>query len=156
MSLLSVKQQAIQLADRTKRDVRSQFGALCWRQTKNDVQVLLVTSKRTGRWIVPKGWPVDGETPVEAAVTEAWEEGGVTGKAKSICIGIYSYQKEFPDQPPLPCIVSLFPLKVKSVAKDWPEKSLRKRRWVNLAEAADMVQEPELGTILRGFDPNVL
>jgi hypothetical protein len=51
--------------------------------------------------------------------------------------------------------VSLFPLKVKSIAKDWPEKSLRKRRWVTLDEAAQMVQEPELGTILRGFDPDV-
>ncbi|MBT8416205.1 MAG: NUDIX domain-containing protein, partial [Silicimonas sp.] len=76
MSLTRIKQRPLRLADGGKRDVRTQFGALCWRVVNDKVQVLLITSRRRKRWILPKGWPMDEATPVEAAQTEAWEEAG--------------------------------------------------------------------------------
>ena len=78
-----------------KRMARAQFGALCYRVEKGMVQILLVTSRGTKRWIVPKGWPEDGLTPAEAAAKEAGEEAGVTGTVKQRPIGVYSYEKQY-------------------------------------------------------------
>lgn len=156
MSLAKVKQRALKIADRDKRDVRTQFGALCWRRQGDEVQVLLVTSKRTRRWILPKGWPQHGATPAQAAATEAWEEAGATGKVSTVCLGIYSYDKDMEDDVELPCVVALFPLKVKRLDADWPEMKKRRRRWFSLKKAAELVREPELASILRQFDPSML
>ena len=156
MTVAKIKQKALQLSDHDKRDVRTQFGALCWRQQNEDVQVLLVTTKRSQRWILPKGWPVHDATPAEAALTEAWEEAGVVGKVKTACLGIFSYSKDLPDDSNLPCVVAVFPVKVKELEKDWPEKEHRRRKWCSLKTAANLVKEPELAAILKKFDPSVL
>lgn len=156
MSLTRIKQRPLRLADGGKRDVRTQFGALCWRVVNGKVQVLLITSRRRKRWILPKGWPMDEATPVEAAQTEAWEEAGVTGKAKSVCLGIYSYIKEMDEGEQLPCVVAVFPVKVKKIRSDWPEKSMRRRKWMSLKEASKAVAEKELADIIAGFDPDDL
>lgn len=153
MSMTKIKQRALKLENYNKRDVRTQFGALCWRRRNGKVQILLVTSKKSRRWIVPKGWPQDGATPAEAAITEAWEEAGVSGKAKTVCLGIFSYIKALPGDERLPCVVAVFPVKVTSLAPDWPEKRLRKRKWVSPKKAAALVQERELAGILLNFDP---
>ncbi len=156
MSIAKIRQKSLELSDHSKRDVRTQFGALCWRERRGSHEVLLVTSKRSKRWILPKGWPMDGATPAEAAMTEAWEEAGVIGKVKPICMGIYSYYKDLDGESNLPCVVAVFPVKVKSLAKDWPEADRRKRRWVSAKKAADLVQEPELAALLRKTDPLAL
>ncbi|WP_413720035.1 NUDIX hydrolase [Silicimonas sp. MF1-12-2] len=156
MSLARMKQRPVRLVDGDKRAVRTQFGALCWRVKNDKVQVLLVTSRQRKRWILPKGWPVDGATPVEAAEREAWEEAGVTGKAKPVCVGVYSYVKDINSEDRLPCVVAVFPVKVKKQHADWPEKSERRRKWMSLKEAAKAVDEKELTAILSGFDPTVL
>lgn len=156
MSLTRIKQRPVQLADNSKRDVRTQFGALCWRIKNGKVQVLLITSRRRRRWILPKGWPMDGATPVQAAECEAWEEAGVTGKASAVCLGIFSYIKEMGEGEQLPCVVAIFPVKVKKQLSDWPEKSQRRRKWMSLKEAARSVAEKELASILANFDPEVL
>ena len=156
MSVAKIKQKALQLSDHDKRDVRTQFGALCWRQHKDEVQVLLVTSMKSRRWILPKGWPVHDATPAEAALTEAWEEAGVIGKVKTACLGIFSYRKELSDDSNLPCVVAVFPVKVKNLEKNWPEKERRKRKWYSLKKAANLVKEPELSAILKKFDPTIL
>ena len=156
MSIGKIKQQALSLEDMSKRDVRTQFGALPWRRHNGEVQVCLVTSKRTRRWIVPKGWPQDGATPAEAAEREAWEEAGLVGKIKTVCLGIFSYSKDIDADLTLPCIVALFPLKVQEAAANWPEKRLRARRWVTPEKAAKLVDEPELAAILRKFDPDAV
>lgn len=153
MSMGKIKQQALNLENYSKRDVRTQFGALCWRVNNGKVQVLLVTSKRSRRWIIPKGWPQDGATPAEAATTEAWEEAGVTGKVRTVCLGIFSYVKVMLGSDDLPCVVAVFPVKVTNFARDWPEKRVRKRKWVSPRKAAAMVQERELAGILMNFDP---
>ena len=156
MSLAKVKQRALRLEENTKRDVRTKFAALCWRHHKKETQVLLVTTRRTRRWILPKGWPVDMATPVEAAQAEAWEEAGVKGKAKPICVDIYSSTKDLPDDTTLPIVVAVFPMEIKTIADDWPEKKERKRKWFSLSKAASVVQEPELASILKYFEPKLL
>ena len=122
---------------------------------KGKVQVLLVTTLRTKRWVVPKGWPINGKTPGEAAATEAFEEGGVEGRVQETCIGIFTYLKELPDDD-LPCAVAVFPLKVTAERKDWPERRLRQRRWLRPKKAAQLVSEPELSRLLLDFDPERL
>lgn len=156
MSLTRIKQRPLNLADGGKRDVRTQFGALCWREKNGKVQVLLVTSRRRKRWILPKGWPMDDETPVHAAETEAWEEAGVAGKSKSVCLGIFSYIKDLDEGERLPCVVAVFPVKVKKTFTDWPEKSMRRRKWMSLKEASKAVDEKELSDIIANFNPAIL
>ncbi len=142
----------------SKRDVRTQFGAICYRVRKDKPEILLVTSRNRKRWIVPKGWPVDGATPSDAAATEAWEEAGAVGKPSTLCLGIYSYTKlgEAEDEPDLPCVVALFPFKVQKLVSDYPEANERTRRWVTPKRAARLVDEPELREILSAFDPRKL
>jgi len=153
MTIAKSKKMTIDLAEAGKRGVRTQFGALCWRKHRDEIQFLLVTSRRTGRWITPKGWPIDGEAPADAAQTEAFEEGGVKGKVGAFCIGIYSYIKDVDDNLSLPCVVALFPLKVKSLSDDYPEKGQRKRKWFSQKKASSLVDEPELKALIRHFDP---
>lgn len=156
MTIRQPKQRPVQLEDNSKRDVRTQFGAMCWRKKDGEVQILLITSRRSRRWIIPKGWPVDMATPVEAAMAEAWEEAGVEGKASPLCLGIYSYSKELDPGETLPCVVAVFPVHVKNLKRNYPEKTDRRRKWFSQKKAAKLVAEPELATILQNFDPDAI
>lgn len=156
MSLLKTTQAPLSIGKASKRDVRTQFAALCYRKRKDETQILLVTSRGTGRWILPKGWPMDGMTPAGAAEQEAWEEAGVSGKLKNICVGLYSSVKLLDDGLEAPCVVAVFPLKVTSLADDFPEAGERRRKWFSPKKAASMVLEPELQHLLRSFDPRLL
>lgn len=158
MTLHSVKQRPITLFNAGKRDVRTQFAALCFRVVRGKTEVLLVTSRRTSRWIVPKGWPMEGKTPAESAAIEAWEEAGVIGKVNPRCLGLFSYFKELEDSDDpkdgLPCVAMVYAIQVKSMSDDFPEAGQRKRKWLRLKKAAERVDEPELAHILRDFDPD--
>lgn len=149
------KMRALRLASRQKRDVRTQFGALCYRVRQDKVQVLLVTSRNTKRWILPKGWPIGGETPPDAAAQEAWEEAGVEGRVMGNCLGIYSYHKIY-DKDRLPCVVAIFPIKVKRLKDSYPEAEQRSRKWFSLKKASNLLTEPELQQMVRDFDPKAL
>ena len=154
MSVGNIRQSEIPGSGDRKRDVRTQFASLCFRRRGGEVEVLLVTSRTTRRWIVPKGWPVAGHTPVAAAEREAWEEAGVKGRISSACLGIYSYTKIMEEEgDDLPCVVAVFPLKVTSAADDFPERSERRRKWYSLKKAAARVDEPELAQLILGFRP---
>lgn len=153
MSKFRAKQVPIALNDRSKTDVRTQFAAMCYRIADGKVQVLMITSRGTGRWIVPKGWPADGKTPIESVMAEAWEEAGVEGRVTGECLGLFSYQKNIDDADDLPCVAMVYPVKVKSLAANYPEKGQRKRRWMSPKKAAEKVHEPELARILKSFDP---
>lgn len=155
MSSSKFKQLTLNVTHDQRREVRTQFGALCWRVKNEEVQVLLVTSRRSGRWIVPKGWPIDGETPADAAATEAWEEAGATGKAGTDCLGIFSYTKDADDGDDLSCVVAVFPLKVKKLARSYPEAKERQRKWFSQKKAAKQVDEPELRQIITQFSPKI-
>lgn len=145
---------SVDIAD--KREVRTQFAALCYSTEYDRTRVLLISSRRTGRWIIPKGWPVEGQTPADCALAEAWEEAGVVGKVTGGCLALYSYAKELEDENTLPCAVMVYPVKVRELADKFPEAGQRKRKWMAPKRAADRVDEPELAHLLRRFDPRDL
>ena len=134
-----------------KRPPALQVAALCHRQGDTGTEVLLVTSS-SGRWILPKGWPIDGLTASEAAQQEAWEEGGVK-KASSDSAKAQSFlgQKRFDNGSIIPCEVKVFPFKVKKISDSYPESERRDRIWVSPARAAELVNDPGLKQVLDGF-----
>ena len=147
------RQPKLSLLGAPKGEVRTQFAALCYRVRQGKIQVLVITSRRSKRWIMPKGWPMDGKTPAASALREAWEEAGVRGTAQETALGAYTYGKKTSDDAGIYCMVMLYPVKVKTLAKKFPEKGQRKRRWVSRKKAARLVNEPELGRLIMGFDP---
>jgi 8-oxo-dGTP pyrophosphatase MutT (NUDIX family) len=149
----SLQQQEIILGDAAKTDLRTQFAALCYRVKNEKVQFCLVTSRRSGRWIVPKGWPMNGQTPMDAAATEAFEEAGVRGKIEPRPIGVFSYYKVH-SKNELPCIAVVYPLKVKKVLRTWPERKERNRKWLSRKKAAALVDNAELSQIILRFQPD--
>jgi 8-oxo-dGTP pyrophosphatase MutT (NUDIX family) len=120
---------------------------------RRKVQVLLVTSRGTGRWIVPKGWPLPGKPACDTAQTEAFEEAGVIGKVRDLCLGLYAYDKDADTAEPVACMVALYPLEVEKLARKFPERGERKRKWMSRKRAAALVAEPELARLIAGFDP---
>lgn len=132
----------------------AQNAALCFRVTKKrGAEVLLVTSRDTGRWVIPKGWPMKGKSGAECALQEAFEEAGVDGRLVADKVGIYSYDKVMDDGSLQPCVVSVYPVAVTRLKSDFPERGQRERRWFSPQKAARKVAEPELRSILAGFDP---
>lgn len=127
-----------------------QVAALCYRETPQGKQVLLITSRDTGRWIVPKGWPVDGLDGAGAALQEAWEEAGVSkADVESDPIGYYDYDKRLNNGLSTPVIAQVYLTRVRNLEDKYPEVKQRKRQWFAPAEAAKLVDEPELREILR-------
>lgn len=135
---------------------REQFAALCWRMHRGKIEVLLITSRDTGRWVTPKGWPMAGHAPHAAAEIEAWQEAGVTGKISQQDIGIFRYEKLMRPQHAVLCSVRLFPLRVTNVAEKFPERKERRRKWFAAETAAKKVIEPELRRLLAGLTREVL
>jgi 8-oxo-dGTP pyrophosphatase MutT (NUDIX family) len=125
-----------------------QVAALPVRRAKSGAfEILLVTSRNTGRWIIPKGWPSKRLKDHKAAAREAKEEAGVEGKIKRKAIGSYRYVKT-EIGPGDPVDVMVYLLSVRKEHKRWPEKKHRQRAWVALDSAAEKVQEPELSVLL--------
>ena len=153
MSITKLFQLPLSIDTKQKRNARSQFGALCYRITDGKIQVLLITSRRTQRWILPKGWPENGMTPGESAANEAMEEAGVTGKLNERPLGVYYYEKNVGNGEKYPCIVTIYELKVKKTWANYKEKSERRRQWFSQKGAAKRVLEPDLALLIRSFDP---
>lgn len=133
-------------------ECRDQFGALCWRMHRGRVEVLLVTSRDTGRWVIPKGWPGKGLDAPSSAAREAWEEAGVEGEIGQEPLGLYTYAKRRMPDAPLPCAVTVFPLRVARLADRFPERRERQRKWFRAEKAARKVVEVELREILTRLD----
>lgn len=121
------------------------------RRRDGRLQVLLVTSRDTGRWVVPKGWPWPGHTDAEAAGREAWEEAGIVGNLSSDRIGTFRYRKRIKGGEKK-VEVSVYLLDVKAASKQWPEKPQRRRRWFGPNSAAELVHEPELKSLILALD----
>jgi 8-oxo-dGTP pyrophosphatase MutT (NUDIX family) len=130
---------------------RLQVAALPWRKTRNGVEVMLVTSRDTGRWVLPKGWPEFGEQFCEAAAREAGEEAGLKGTISAQETGRYYYSKGLAGGDSVRCEVMVYPFEVANVADKWKEKGERKRKWVSPAKAAQMVAESDLGEVILAF-----
>jgi 8-oxo-dGTP pyrophosphatase MutT (NUDIX family) len=115
---------------------------------KGKPQVLLLTSRRRGRWVIPKGWLMRKLSPADAAAREAYEEGGIEGRMlHAEPIGRYRYRKG--DRPKIGEIrVQVFLMHAKRQLREWPERDERRSRWVRPHRAAAMVEEPGLAILL--------
>ena len=134
----------------------TQIAALCYRITKKDkCEILLVTSRGTGRWIPPKGWPIKGKSLHKAAAIEAFEEAGVKGEISSYALGRYKYKRTGEDQDQhVSDEAYIFPLYVKKLATKYKEQGQRRVKWFSPKKAAMLVREPNLKRIIRRFDPS--
>jgi 8-oxo-dGTP pyrophosphatase MutT (NUDIX family) len=136
------------------REHGRQVAALCWRPSPrrpSQLEVLLITSLNSKRWILPKGWPEAGLSAAENAAREAFEEAGVTGKIEAQPVGSYHYLKAKKDGGGMPCSVDVFALAVTKQLDDWPEKNVRVLAWVPVEQAVIQVSEPGLRQVLRDF-----
>ncbi|QFY59160.1 NUDIX hydrolase [Rhizobium grahamii] len=151
MTLLTRLASDVQLMFR--RPPRQQYAALCYRVSKKSgsLEVLLLTSRDTGRWVIPKGWPMDGKTSYEVAAREAYEEAGVRGTVESETIGCYHYPKVLKNGLKVTCKVQVYVLEVSTLAKNFKEKGERRTEWVSCEEAAKRVQESELSALFLLF-----
>lgn len=140
--------------DMVAKVLKTQFAALPFRESLDArPEVLLITSRDTGRWVIPKGWPMKGKKPHEAAAQEAWEEAGVLGRVVKKSLGHYDYDKAAPDRTTsVRCRVKVFPLAVEAVDSAWPEFGQRRRHWFPMGEAAGLVDEKELSDLLVAFE----
>lgn len=128
-----------------------QYAALPYRVRQDGtVQIRLITSRETRRWVIPKGWPMKGLSPSKAAAREAYEEAGLLGSMSRKPVGMYSYEKRLSVRS-VPCDVMVFPLKVKRKLQDWPERSERVGFWFTIESAAFAVNEDELKALILDF-----
>lgn len=112
------------------------------------LRVLMVTSRDTGRWVMPKGWTMDGKKPWAAAGIEALEEAGAEGCISKTAIGSYRYDKILDDGSALTCEVTVYPMIVNKLKRNWKERHERKRHWFSPKTAAKRVHEPQLAELL--------
>jgi 8-oxo-dGTP pyrophosphatase MutT (NUDIX family) len=116
------------------------------------LEILLVTSRSTRRWIIPKGWPMKNMKPAKAAAREAYEEAGVRGTIAGKAIGSFTYEKLLDGEGgAVPCEVRVFPLLVKRQLKTWPEENEREIRWFAPDQAVSLVGEEGLQTLIGSF-----
>lgn len=130
--------------------LRQQFAALPFRDN-NGIEVMLVTSRETRRWVLPKGWPIKGLKPHSVAAREAMEEAGLTGKVAKEPIGSYRYVKRMRNGAAMTCEVGVFPMAVEKQRRNWPERDQRTTSWFAVEDAATLVDEPELRDLILGF-----
>ncbi len=130
-----------------------QYAALPYRFTPAaNLEILVVTTRQSRRWIIPKGWPIKGLKPPKSAAREAFEEAGIRGKVGSKSVGVFAYDKLIDgDGIWVRCEVRVFPLLVKRQSQVWPEAEQRRVQWVEPSRAVALIKEPELRTIVAAF-----
>src|SRR5215472_11017623 len=117
---------------------RVQYAALAYRVCgRSRTEVMLVTSRETRRWIIPKGWPQKGKAPYHSAAREAFEEAGVVGAVAKRSVGSFSYEKQLKNGGAVVCEVRVFPLEVRRQNKQWPEKQERVTKWHSASQAVE-------------------
>lgn len=117
----------------------------------NGLEILMITSRETRRWVIPKGGRMAGKSDPQAAAIEAMEEAGVQGEIEQTAVGTFRYAKRLKSGDERMCIVSVFPLKVLIQLGAWPEAAERDRRWMSVEDAAGSVMEPDLSDLIRAF-----
>ncbi|MCI4678499.1 NUDIX hydrolase [Rhodoblastus acidophilus] len=129
---------------------RLQFGALPWRRAEAGLEIMLVSSRDTKRWIIPKGWPMAGRSGGAAAAIEALEEAGLLGVMSDEPIGHFHYVKRLTRRSDC-CRVVVFALRVVRQRAHWPEKHERVTQWFSAGEAIANVSDPELAQLIESF-----
>jgi len=140
-----------------QRVVSAQYGALPYRFTgAAALEVLIVTTRQSKRWIIPKGWPIKGLTPSKSAAREAFEEAGVIGRIGGRSIGRFRYRKsDNGGDAEAECEVEVFPLLVKRQSAIWPESDQRVVQWVDPEKAISLIGEAELKAVVAAFAKRV-
>jgi 8-oxo-dGTP pyrophosphatase MutT (NUDIX family) len=144
------------LAEDAARDEQAErrlVAARPWRRGTGGVQILLVTSRETRRWVTPKGGRMSGKTDAEAAAQEALEEAGIEGVVGEPPLGTFRYLKVLKRRAPRWCVVTVYGLEVVAEHADWQERAERERVWVSREEAVRRVDEPDLKALIAAFDP---
>ncbi|HYF62153.1 MAG TPA: NUDIX hydrolase [Herpetosiphonaceae bacterium] len=127
-----------------------QSGAIPYRWNDGRLEVLLITSRRTGRWIIPKGMVEPGLGPALSAAEEAYEEAGVHGALAAAPLGSYAYAKQG-----YRWTVSVYALAVESVLERWPEMRSRRRAWHPVEAAATLADGPGLQALIAALRESV-
>ena len=132
-----------------KFDGSLQFAALPWRIGEGGTrQIMLLSSRETHRWVIPKGWPMKGRKPAEVASQEAYEEAGLIGQVVGKRpLGNFHYEKRLAKRAII-CEVRVFLFRVERQLDDWPEKGARESKWVDAKEAVALVEEGGLAEII--------
>jgi len=128
-----------------------QVAALPYRKRRGRMEILLITSRETKRWVIPKGWPMEGRTDYNAAKQEAFEEAGVRGRIGKIELGHYLYRKRLKSGELGHCRTVVYPLEVEEMLGSWPEKKERFRSWFGVEEAVEALGDQGLVEILTKF-----
>lgn len=128
-----------------------QAGALPWRLKPKKAEVMLVTGRRSKRWMIPKGWPVDGKSLADSAAQEAFEEAGIKGKVDPDPIGRFRHVKQHLIVGDMEVEIVVHPMAVEKQLDDWPERGERDRKWFELGEAAERVDSDHLRTLIVEF-----
>ena len=145
--MVATKKKAVRRAK--KGESIRQVAAVPFRlNARGDIEVMLVTSRTTRRFIVPKGWPMKGKSGRKAATIEAQEEAGVLGKTLKEPAGTYSYWKRLANRF-VRVDVIVYLLKVTEELADWQEAKRRQRAWLAPADAAMLIDEPDLSTLVK-------
>ena len=117
------------------------------------LEVMLLTSRGTKRWVIPKGWPHDSLSSAGSAAQEAWEEAGVRGPVTETPVGSFRYEKIRDEGGSVTCVVHVHAMKVVEQLPDWPEKGQREFQWFPRQTAALQVHEPGLRELILSFAP---
>ena len=128
-----------------------QYAALPYLIVRRRVEIMLITSRDTRRWVIPKGWPMKGLKPQDAAAIEAAEEAGLIGEVESRPIGSYRYLKQLKANHSIAVQVILFPFRVHAQVESWKEQGQREFRWFRYQRAASLVAEPSFRRLIREF-----
>ena len=123
--------------------VFAQSAAIPFRIEKNQPRILLIRNRSNRRWIVPKGIIEEWQTPEEAAAEEAYEEAGVRGPIVGNSVGSFEYRKWGGV-----CHVDVYLLRVENELADWPEAGFRRRQWVGVDQALEMVDDNGLKRVI--------
>lgn len=121
----------------------TQSGVIPFRSRKGALEILLITSRKQKRLVIPKGVVEPGMSPDESALNEAYEEAGIRGEILGGPIGEYTYDKWGNT-----CHVTVFLLRVTEELDIWPEASFRERSWMSAGKAATSVEESKLGAMI--------
>ena len=141
-----------------RRPERLQFAALCyrWNDARDGIDILLITSRDTGRWVIPKGWPMEGKLAHQVAAQEALEEVGVQGVSDRAPAGDFMYLKALDSGVKVPCKVQVHGLEVTGFIAEFKEKGQRRKAWFSSREAAERVNEPGLKELIMSFEASML
>jgi 8-oxo-dGTP pyrophosphatase MutT (NUDIX family) len=141
------------ILNKADRAIRVQYGVLPYRFTEtNALEVLLVTTRQSRRWIIPKGWPIKGLKPAKSAAREAYEEAGIQGNVGAKSIGAFFYKKSIDaNRGTVPCEVRVFPMIVERQLDTWPEAHQREACWFESAKALSAIKEKGLRQLIESF-----